>query len=80
MESKNKIVYEELTNKQLEVYTAIKGFINKYGYSPTIRELCKMCGCNSPATIYVHLKKMRAKGFITYIDKKGRTLRILEEE
>ena len=71
--------FSKLTPKQLEVYTAIKGFISKYSYPPSIRELCKMCDCNSPATIFVHLKKMKRKGFIDFEEKKGRTIRIMKE-
>ena len=68
-----------LTPKQVEVYLAIKGFTNKYHYSPSIRELCKMCEINSPATMFVHLKKMKKKGYIDYIESKARTITIVKE-
>lgn len=70
---------DTLTPKQVEVYLAIKGFIDKYHYSPSIRELCKMCGLNSTATMFVHLKKMRKKGYIDYIERKMRTITIVKE-
>lgn len=71
--------FSKLTPKQLEVYTAIKGFMNKYGYSPSIRELCVMCDIKSPSVVLSHLRKARAKGFITYEDKKKRSIKIVKE-
>ena len=70
---------ENLTNKQLEVYLSIRGFIDKYGFPPSIRELCKMCGLSSPATMLTHLKNLRDKGYIAYNDKQSRTIRIIKE-
>ena len=50
---------KELTKKQELVLKAIKEFIDFNGYSPSIRELCQLCGVSSPATIFVHLKKLK---------------------
>lgn len=70
----------ELTKKQKIIYDHIKEFINCNKYSPTIRELCKLCGLNSTATMYVHLQKIKAKGYINYIDKQARTITILGDK
>ena len=67
-----------MTKKQKELYIAIKSFINKMGYSPTVRELCKMTNVKSPATTYAKLIILKKKGYITYVEGKSRTIRILK--
>ena len=66
-----------MTKKQNEIYDAIESFINLNGYSPSIRELCDLVGLSSPATMFVHLKKMKAKGYIDYQEKQSRTIVLL---
>lgn len=68
-----------MTRYQYDVYIAIKNYINKVGYGPTIRELCEMTGKSSPATIHSHLKSLKKKGYITYENGKSRTIRIIKE-
>jgi repressor LexA len=68
-----------LTPKQLEVYISIQEYIKKYNYPPSIRDLCQICSIKSPSVVLVHLRKIREKGFITYEDKKRRTLAIIKE-
>lgn len=68
----------KLTAKQLEVYFLIKKYIKEHNYPPSIRELCALCNVSSPATMFVHLKKMKKKGYIDYIERKSRTLQIIK--
>lgn len=70
---------KRLTEKQKDVYRYLVSFINKKGYSPTVRELCKIARYNSPATIHDYLKQLKKKGYITYEETKSRTIRILKE-
>ena len=70
---------DKLTERQLFLYYQIQNFITKNGYSPTIRELCDLAGLSSPATMFVHLKKMREKGYITYVPGTARTIRIIKD-
>ena len=67
-----------LTDKQREILDNIKSFINKNGYSPSIREICKIANLNSPATMYAHLNNLKEKGYISWIDGKARTIRVME--
>lgn len=69
---------KDLTKKQKEVFSSIVDFINENGYSPTIRELCEIEGLSSPATMHFHLKHLVSKGYITYVPKISRTIRIVE--
>lgn len=68
-----------MTNKQEKLFQAIKKYIDENGYSPTVRELCKMVGASSPATVQGMLKRLKAKGYIDYVYNHSRTIRIIEE-
>lgn len=67
---------EKLTNKQEEILTTIKKFMAEKGYAPTIRELCYLCGLNSTATMFVHLKNLTNKGYINQTESKFRTIEL----
>ena len=69
-----------LTKRQKEVLNVIEGFIDTYGYSPTIRELGLILGISSTATIHTHLEKMKSKGYINYYKRKPRTLVVLKDD
>lgn len=75
------IVYYDmnLTPKQMELYAAIDECLQKYHYSPTVRELCRMLGGKSTGTILPALRLLRKKGYIDYEDRKSRTIRIVKE-
>ena len=67
---------EKLTNKQEEILNEIKRFIADKGYAPTIRELCKICNLSSTATMFVHLKNLTNKGYISQTENKFRTIEL----
>ena len=67
---------EKLTNKQEEVLTVIKKYIAQKGYAPTVREICAELNLSSPATVFVHLKHLINKGYITQTNSKFRTLEV----
>lgn len=69
----------KLTPKQEELYIAIKDYIDRNKYSPSIRELCIRLGNSSPATVHAKLRLLKEKEFITYEEGKNRTIRIKEE-
>ena len=66
-----------LTKSEEEVYIIINDFIKKNGYSPSVREIGTMLGGRSSATVWYHLKRLKEKGFINYIEGKNRTITIL---
>lgn len=59
-------------------FILLKEFINKNGYTPSIREMCNYVGLSSPATVYYHLGKLEAKGKIKRIN--NRKIIILEDK
>lgn len=67
-----------LTYKQSEVLECISDFIKENGYSPTIRELGELLGLSSTSTVFVHLKNLVNKGYITYVPNASRTIRIIK--
>ena len=68
----------DLTEIQERLYLTIKKYIEEYGYSPTVRELCKLNGVNSPATIHYGLKQLKKKEYIDYQYNRNRTIRIMK--
>lgn len=68
-----------MTASQYRVYLAIETFIKEKGYSPSVRELCKLTGRTSPGTIQVHLVNLKKLGYITYVNGRNRTIRITKE-
>ena len=67
---------EKLTKKQEAIMTEIKKFMADKGYAPTIRELCNLCGLSSTATMFVHLKNLTNKGYISQTENKFRTIEL----
>lgn len=70
---------EDLSKKQEITFNAIKQYIEKYGFSPTIRELCEMVGVKSTCTIYQSLNILKRKGYINYVYNRSRTIRVLHD-
>ena len=68
---------EKLTKKQEEILNIVKKNIAKNGYAPTVREICKEANLNSSATVFVHLKHLAKKGYISQKSSKFRTLEVL---
>lgn len=64
------------TVKQEELYFIIKDFIDEHGFSPTVRQLCKLTGNKSTDTVAQKLYKLKDKGYIDFEPNKSRTIRI----
>ena len=54
-----------VSEKQKEILEIIKTFIKENGYSPTIREICKLANIKSTAAVHAHIKKLKDEGHIT---------------
>jgi len=70
----------DLTDKQKEYLIIINLFIKHKGYSPTVREIAKELKNNSPATTFHHMKKLKEKGYITWIKGQNRTIKVLKNK
>jgi repressor LexA len=67
-----------LTERQREILAWLVRYIDQHGYSPTLREVCMAFGFASPNGAVCHLVSMQRKGWVTWNEKKSRTIRVLE--
>jgi repressor LexA len=68
---------QPLTARQTDVLNWITGYINVHGYSPTVREIQHAYGWATPNATMSHLRPMRRKGHVTWVDGCSRTLRVI---
>ncbi len=73
-------MYEDLSNKQLEILNYMKSEINKKGYPPSVREICQAVGLRSTSTVHGHLSKLESKGYIRRDPSKPRAIEILTSD
>ena len=59
-----------MTISEKKVYIALKNFIEKNGYVPTIREFGEVLGFTSPATVHYYLNELEKKGCIKRINNR----------
>lgn len=57
-------------------FYAIKEFLKENGYPPSVRELCRLTGKSSTASIQYRLRSLEQKGYIKTTDRGKRTIRI----
>jgi SOS-response transcriptional repressor LexA len=67
---------KEITSWEQGVLDALKAFMDKNGFPPTIQELAVARGLTAP-TVQYHLYHLRDKGVISWTKGRCRTLRIL---
>lgn len=68
-----------LYKRQRQLLEFIQSFIKKYGYGPTLSEICKAMGLSSPATVHEHLKILEKKGVIRRNGNEVRGIEIVEQ-
>ena len=68
---------DKLTKRQEDILNALKKFMAKHGYPPTVREIGAMLNLSSPATTHFHLNKLEEKGYIRKNEAKNRALELL---
>ena len=73
-------MYEDLTQKQIEILLYIKNEIQLKGYPPAVREICKGVNLKSTSTVHSHLEKLENKGYIRKDPTKPRAIEILDRD
>lgn len=73
-------MYEDLSQKQMEILLYIKNEIQRQGYPPAVREICKGVNLKSTSTVHGHLEKLESKGYIRKDPTKPRAIEILDRE
>ncbi|TJX16244.1 transcriptional repressor LexA [Tissierella creatinini] len=73
-------MYDDLSQKQIEILLFIKSEIQKKGYPPAVREICVGVNLKSTSTVHGHLEKLEQKGYIRKDPTKPRAIEILDKE
>lgn len=76
--SKNREV-RQMTKRQRAIYDCIGLYIAANGYAPSVREICRMVGLKSTASVHSHLSKLEEMGFIHKLADLLRTIVIVPE-
>ena len=71
---------EDLTQKQIEILLYIKSEVQRQGYPPAVRDICKALDIKSTSTVHGHLEKLEAKGYIRKDPTKPRAIEILDRD
>ena len=68
------------SDKSEEVLAQIQDFIEKNGYSPTVRDIMKSMGFNSTATVQYYFNKLEKMGKISKKNNINRSLSLKNQE
>lgn len=63
-------------DKQKEILSYIEQYSNENGYPPTVREIGRAVGLNSPSTVHGYLERMERDGKLERSEGSSRALRI----
>ena len=74
-----KIMNNQLTDAQNELFEWIKNYIKDFQHSPSIRQMMTGMGLKSPAPIQSRLKHLQEKGYISWQEGRARTLQLVDE-
>jgi repressor LexA len=67
-------------NRQRQILDFIKQYIQKNGFSPTLRDIANAMGLSSLATVHEHLQSMEKKGVIKKFQGAVRGLDVVEQK
>jgi repressor LexA len=70
---------KSLTQRQREIFNAIKQHLATHGYPPTVRDIGKSVGLSSSSTVHGHLANLQRLGLIRRDPTKPRAIEILDE-
>ncbi|HHY06257.1 MAG TPA: transcriptional repressor LexA, partial [Clostridia bacterium] len=71
--------FEDLTERQKEILKVIVEEIKRKGYPPTVREIGKIVGLSSSATVHNHLNQLEKKGYIRKDPTKPRAIEVINK-
>jgi repressor LexA len=67
----------ELTGRQREIWSFLVGYVDRYGYPPTVREIGEAIGLASPSTVHAHLANLERAGLLRRDPTKPRALELV---
>ncbi len=72
-------LFDQLTDRQREVYEFIRDKIRNRGYGPTVREIGDAFDISSPNGVMCHLKALEKKGLISREPNMSRAIQLIAE-
>lgn len=73
-------MYSDLNQRELEILFFIKKDIERRGYPPTVREICKGCNIKSTSTVHYALEKLESRNYIRKDASKTRAIEIVSQD
>lgn len=73
-------MYQDLTERQINIYNFIKFQIAENGFPPSVREIAKGVGIKSTSTVHNQLNILEEKGYIRKMSLKNRAIEILDKD
>ena len=67
-----------LFERERLVLEFITQYIQRFGYAPTLRDICSGVGVTAPATVCEHIYKLEDKGYLKRIPGKRRGIELLQ--
>ncbi len=67
-----------LTKRQKAIFTFLRDYLDRYGYSPTLEEIADHFGLASLNGVYKHLKALEERGFIRRLSNQARSIQLLD--
>lgn len=69
-----------MEDKKIKVLDFIKHFNEKFGYNPTVREICKEFNFTSTSTGAYYLNKLKRENLITSASGKNRAIKVISDK
>lgn len=66
-----------LTKRQQQIYNFVEWYIDDNYYAPTLQEIADFTN-TSKSNIKRHIDNMRDLGYITFIERKSRTIKLIK--
>jgi len=71
-------LYENLTQRQIDILDYIKKEISLKGYPPSVREIGEAVGLSSSSTVHGHLTTLEEKGYLRRNPAKPRAMEVID--
>ncbi|MGI6004430.1 MAG: transcriptional repressor LexA [Christensenellales bacterium] len=71
---------QQMSSKQAQMLAFIDQYIQKHGYSPTVREIGQAMGLKSTSTVHGYLKRLEKHGALQRESGKSRVIQVSEDQ
>jgi repressor LexA len=68
-----------LYSKERQLLEFITQFVQRFGYSPTLKEIGDALGMNSVATVHEHVDRLKSKGFLKKVEGASRGIEVVKD-